>query len=131
MGDFILIEFGIIHGEHFTSAPESVAITATFESANQATEASQFLRYDDTRLVNSTLFDHTHLATTDHHAERLNGSTNEKTGLEKSLSVMAGDTIKLEVYAKYIDPVSSNWTPALTTLMGQIGAYRHIFPKIN
>lgn len=106
----------------FTTAPGQVSTIATFETANRTSEATQFLRYDDTRLVNSTLFDHTHLATTDHYAERLNGSTNEKTGLEKSLSVMPGDTIKLEVYAKYVDPTSSNWTPALTTLMSQIAA---------
>ena len=35
---------------------------------------------------------------------------------------MPGDVIQLEVYAKYADPVTSNWTGALTTLMSQIAA---------
>ncbi|HEX8059614.1 MAG TPA: hypothetical protein VF473_01700 [Cyclobacteriaceae bacterium] len=33
---------------------------------------------------------------------------------------MPGDTVKLEVYAKYVDTNSANWTAALNTLMGQI-----------
>ena len=57
-----------------------------------------------------------------HYAERLNGSANEKFGLEKSLSVMPGDIVQLEVYAKYVDPISTHWTTALTTLMGQISS---------
>jgi|GEM_PF-1677256 len=35
---------------------------------------------------------------------------------------MPGDVISAEVYAKYIDPVSSNWTSALNTLLSQIAA---------
>ena len=55
-------------------------------------------------------------------AQRLNGSTNEKYGLAKSLSVMPGDKINVEVYAKYVDPNSTNWTGVLPTLMSQIAA---------
>jgi RHS repeat-associated protein len=55
-------------------------------------------------------------------AQRLNGSTNEKYGLAKSLSVMPGDKINIEVYAKYVDPNSTNWTGVLPTLMSQIAA---------
>jgi hypothetical protein len=65
------------------------------------------------------LFYHTHNGTT-RYAEHLNGSANEKYGLPKSLNVMPGDTIKLEVYAKYVDPNSSHWTTALTALMSQV-----------
>ena len=35
---------------------------------------------------------------------------------------MPGDVINAEVYAKYVDLTTSNWTGALTTLMNQIAA---------
>jgi hypothetical protein len=54
--------------------------------------------------------------------QRLNGSTNEKYGLARSLSVMPGDKINIEVYAKYVDPNSTNWTGVLPTLMSQIAS---------
>jgi RHS repeat-associated protein len=54
------------------------------------------------------------------YAERLNGSTNEKYGLARSLAVMPGDVIKTEVWAKYVDTSTANWTPLLTTLLSQV-----------
>ena len=50
------------------------------------------------------------------------GSTNERTGLAKSISVMPCDTIKAEVFAKYLDTNSSNWTAALNTILSQIAS---------
>lgn len=47
---------------------------------------------------------------------------NEKYGLARSLSVVPGDVINAEVFVKYVDPNSSNWTSALATLMTQIAA---------
>lgn len=41
-------------------------------------------------------------------------------GLAKSLSVMTGDIITAEVYAKYIDTNSNNWNAVLTNLMATI-----------
>lgn len=109
----------------FTSKDETETNTATLEPANANTERGQFLRYDNAKLVNTSLFDRTNGSaptTTTGYAQRLNGSANEKYGLAKSLSVMPGDVINAEVYAKYVDPNSSNWTAALTTLMSQITA---------
>ncbi|MEI9919745.1 MAG: RHS repeat-associated core domain-containing protein [Bacteroidota bacterium] len=57
------------------------------------------------------------------YAERLNGSANEKYGVARSLSVMPGDTVKLEVFAKYVDTNSANWTAAFNTLIGQVSAH--------
>jgi RHS repeat-associated protein len=54
------------------------------------------------------------------YATRLTGMPNDKYGLTKSLSVMPGDTVEMEVYAKYLDNNTNNWTEALTTLMTQI-----------
>ncbi|HET7179034.1 MAG TPA: hypothetical protein VFI14_04880, partial [Chryseosolibacter sp.] len=41
-------------------------------------------------------------------------------GLAKSLSVMPGDTIKMQVYAKYLDPDANNWTSALGDFMAAV-----------
>jgi RHS repeat-associated protein len=105
----------------FTTVRSIDQPVATFETANQATEASQFLRYDEARTINSTLFDHTHNGVTSY-SERLSGSTNEKTGIARSISVMPGDTVNIEVYAKYVDASNSNNTAALTQLLAQIVA---------
>jgi RHS repeat-associated protein len=105
----------------FTSQPVNDVNTGTYEPANATTEQSKFLRYDNARKINATIFDHTNGASTGY-SERLNGSANEKFGLARSISVMPGDVINAEVYAKYVDPTSSNWTSALSTLMSQIAS---------
>jgi RHS repeat-associated protein len=43
-------------------------------------------------------------------------------GIARSISVMPGDTVKMEVYAKYVDANNSNNTAALTNLLAQIVA---------
>ena len=105
----------------FTTKQEVDESTGTYEPENAVEEQSEFLRYDNAKLVNSTLFDKTNGASTGY-AERLNGTANEKYGLAKSISVMPGDTINAEVYAKYVDTNSANWTAALNSLMSQIGS---------
>jgi RHS repeat-associated protein len=105
----------------FTSKDESESDVATLETANATTEQSKFLRYTNAKRINSTLFDRTNGAATGH-AQRLNGGTNEKYGLAKSIAVKRGDKIKVEVYAKYVDPNSTNWTGVLPTLMSQIAS---------
>src|SRR5690606_26182970 len=84
-------------------------------------EHATFLRYAETTKINSTLFDHTGSGDT-HYAVRLNGSESERIGLARSLAVMTGDTMRAEVYAKYLDPDPSNWTAALHDLMAAIAA---------
>jgi RHS repeat-associated protein len=104
----------------FTTKQETESPTATLESGNLSTEQSKFLRYVNARRVQSTLFDKTNGAVTGY-AERLNGTTNEKYGIAKSIRVMPGDAIKMEVFAKYVDTNNTNWTQALTNLMAAIG----------
>lgn len=94
---------------------------ATLETVQQSTEQNLFLRYDNARRVQSHLFDKTNGSSTGY-AARLNGTTNERYGLAKSLSVMPGDTVNIEVFAKYVDTNSSNWTTALNTLLTQIAS---------
>jgi len=76
-------------------------------------------------MVNSSMFDRTNGSAPSQtlgYAQRLNGSTNEKYGLARSISVMPGDVINAEVYAKYVDPVTSNWNATLTNLVNQVAA---------
>jgi RHS repeat-associated protein len=107
----------------FTTTPLTDVNTATYEDANINVEQNKFLRYANARRINAAIFDHTNgNSTTTGYSERLNGSANEIYGLARSMSVMPGDVINAEVYAKYVDLNSSNWTAALNTLMGQIAA---------
>jgi RHS repeat-associated protein len=94
-----------------TSVPGVASSIADFEGQG----------YDNARRVNSILFDHTRKGAT-HFAQRLNGSGNEKYGLARSFSVMPGDTIKMEVFVKYVDPNRKNWTTALNTIMSQVAS---------
>lgn len=103
----------------FTTKNDQDVSLATMENVNAATEQSKFLYYTEAVKINAAIFDHTKTGPT-YYSTRLNGSANERTGLTKSLSVMAGDTVKAEVFVKYLDPVSSNWTTALNNLITSI-----------
>ena len=105
----------------FTTQPTTDSPIATFETANQSTEQSEFLQYDEVRTVNATLFDHTNNGLTSY-SERLSGSANEKVGVARSISVMPGDIINLSVYDKYVDPTNNNNTAALTQFLAQVVA---------
>jgi RHS repeat-associated protein len=110
----------------FTTKEEQEESTATLEVATANDERAQFLYYDDVRLVNSQLFDKTKNGQVSPpegaHSLRLSGSANEKTGLAKSLAVVPGDKIQMEVYAKYVDPVPGNRTTALNDLIAVIAS---------
>src|SRR5690606_34581742 len=55
-----------------------------------------------------------------YYSTRLSASPTEKYGLAKSLSVMPGDVVDIEVYAKYIDTDEQNWTPLLNNLIAAL-----------
>jgi YD repeat-containing protein len=105
----------------FTATPEHEVDTATLENSHLAEDASKFLRVSSAKRVNAAIFDHTNGDSTGY-SQRLNGSTDEKFGLARSISVMPGDTVKAEVYAKYVDPDDDNWDGLFETLVGQIAA---------
>jgi RHS repeat-associated protein len=107
----------------FTTATEKDSQTATVEPHNDAVEKSQFLRFDNMRRVSSYLFDHTNgmaPSMSSGYAQRLNGSPEERVGLAKSLWVLPGDTVRMQVFSKYVDPEEENWSGALTMLMGYV-----------
>jgi RHS repeat-associated protein len=103
----------------FTSAPTTITSTATLESASAGDEQSKFLYYDEAVKVNYALFDHSRKGTT-RYAARLNGSAKERVGLARSISVMPGDVVKMQVFAKYLDTDRSNWSSALTSFMTSV-----------
>ena len=76
-----------------------------------------------TKKPNLNLFDHTDAGTVYHYSQLLNGGNNGQVGLAKTLSVMPGDTIKAEVYAKYMNMTSntSGLSSFATTLTGAFG----------
>ncbi len=104
----------------FTSKDEVESATATLETAAASTEQGQFLNYTEAIKINTTIFDHTNAGTTYYSTRLTGGTTNAKFGLAKSLSVMPGDKIDIEVFAKYLDPNSTNWTAAMATFMAAI-----------
>jgi RHS repeat-associated protein len=104
----------------FTTKVDIDQNLATMEAANRNAEAGKFVRYDRVRIVNSQqIFDHTN----DPNAGssiRLSGNANEKTGLVKTLAVMPGDVVQMEVYAKYVDTNPTNVAQALKDLVTSI-----------
>jgi RHS repeat-associated protein len=94
------------------------------ETANASAESGQYLYYDEAIKISDPLYDHTYNNTTGgtYYATRLTGgNTNAIYGLAKSLSVMPGDTVKAEVFAKYIDySDSTNWSQGLKNLVQSI-----------
>ena len=86
----------------FTTKDEADSAKATLEASHAVAEGSSFLNYDKARLVYGSLFDSTN-GTSPGYAQRLSGAEGEKIGLAKSFSVMPGDTIRAEVFAKYFD----------------------------
>ncbi|HEX5171922.1 MAG TPA: DUF6443 domain-containing protein [Cyclobacteriaceae bacterium] len=102
-----------------TTKDETEESMATLESANETAEQSQFIYYDEAVKINTPLFDHTDEGTTFYSA-RLSGNSNEQNGLAKSLSVMPGDVVRAEVYVKYLDPTTDNWSQSLIDFMAAI-----------
>jgi RHS repeat-associated protein len=104
----------------FTTKVTVDAPVATMETANANAEQSEFINYNEAITVNHVLFDHTNQGTT-FYATRLTGAnTNAKYGLAKSISVMPGDVITTEVFAKYLDQTSANRTAALNSFISAI-----------
>jgi len=97
------------------------AVTATMEAAHTGEEGNQFLNYDKAVRVNADLFNHTQEADA-HYALRLSGGTGKATGLARSVSVMPGDTVRMEVFGKYLDLNRQAANPALLAMMAAMPA---------
>jgi RHS repeat-associated protein len=104
----------------FTTKNETETSKATLETANASMEQGQFIYYDEAIKVDYAPFDHTNAGPTYYSTRLTGGNTNAKFGLAKTLNVMPGDVINMEVYAKYLDPVDSNRSIALNDFIAAI-----------
>jgi len=118
----------------FSAENETSTALATLEAENQASESGNFLYYDEAVKVKFYLFDHTKRTSASQpgdpdsqpalyqgYSTRLTGgNTNAIYGLAKSLSVMPGDVINVEVFAKYVDTNKTNWQAALTNFVAAV-----------
>ena len=100
----------------FTTKRETESSIATLEPDHEDEDRAKFLYYDEAVKVRHYWFDHTNnnsgvpegvctgFGTVDGYATRLTGgNTAAKFGLAQSISVMPGDTVNMEVWAKYVD----------------------------
>ena len=90
----------------FTTKQETPeAYKATFETSLQASEALDFQNYGDAVINNANIYNNTpdSVVTGATRSQRLSGVQGEVIGLAKSLAVVPGDVIDMEVYAKYLD----------------------------
>ena len=102
-----------------TKTPTAVEHTATFEDGTQTTEQTTFNNYSS---IGYDLVDHTDAGTTYQKVQILNGGVSGRVGLAKSYSVMPGDKIKAEVYAKYRNLTgSANSTAFISALASAFG----------
>jgi RHS repeat-associated protein len=100
----------------FTSQPETEMMMATLETSNATQERPKFLHYDEVPKVNTRLFDHTNDSTT-HYSMGLSGVRGIQAGLAKTIAVMPNDTVRIEVFGKYIDGDKNNWSVALKNVL--------------
>jgi len=104
----------------FTSKEETDIFTATLENNSQATEQATFKNYSR---VTADVYDHTDAGTTYDKAQLLNGGHNSQVGLTKSIAVMPGDVVSVEVYAKYFETTggSGNLSGFAAALLSAFG----------
>lgn len=126
-GDFVEYEYQYHLKDHlgnvratFKEEGDQEQSLASFEPAVQTNESNYFTGYDGMVKITAELFNHTAGGNT---SIRLNGSTNEREGLGKSLKVKPGDVIDMEVYAKYfLQSESGGWTNAMNTMVSNIAS---------
>ncbi|WP_422361270.1 hypothetical protein [Reichenbachiella sp.] len=126
-GDFVEYEYQYHLKDHlgnvratFKEEGDQEQSLASFEPAVQTNESNYFTGYDGMVKITAELFNHTAGGNT---SIRLNGSTNEREGMGKSLKVKPGDVIDMEVYAKYfLQSESGGWTNAMNTMVSNIAS---------
>jgi RHS repeat-associated protein len=84
----------------FTTKQEVETISATFESANQVSESQKFDNYPSGARI-SNLSMNAHSGTS---SQLLNGGYNGQVGVSQNYSVMPGDVVGIQAYAKYTTP---------------------------
>ena len=103
----------------FSSSPELEIDGASMEPPNVDKERAAFPNYDEMTRINSKMFDHTGEEDSQY-SIRLSGAEGEKIGLVKSLAVMTGDTIRAEVFGKYLDPEQENYAILIQDIIATV-----------
>ena len=99
--------------------PSQFSSSATFETMAMEEESQQFLNYDEATRVAAAVFDHTD-SVNSNYSIRLSGND---TGLAKSISVLPGDTVRMQVFAKFIEHKKAKSDPVIMAmLLGVTGA---------
>jgi len=90
-----------------TTPPPAEVFTATYEDINSTAEAANFNpSYNNAVRYSAALYNRTPGGSK---SQRLSAANaNEIIGLAKSLKVIPGDTLKMEVYVKYTTPTTTN-----------------------
>ncbi|MCH7411790.1 DUF6443 domain-containing protein, partial [Belliella sp. DSM 111904] len=101
--------------------PSVFTTSAGFELDAIDSESQQFIGYEDVTRIASTMMNHTDGYESEY-AMRLSGGYGENMGLAKTVSVLPGDTVRMEVFGKYIDLRDAKTNPAvMAVLMGLTG----------
>ena len=102
--------------------PAVFTSSATFENNAAEEEEEQFIGYEEAVRISADFLNHTS-GSESSYSMRLTGGYGENVGVAKSVSVMPGDTVRFEVYGKYIDIAEAKRNPAIMgVLMAIMGA---------
>jgi RHS repeat-associated protein len=107
--------------------PANFLVAATFEEGRFAEESEQFLDYEESPRIAANLYDHTGTAETGQ-AIRLSDGMN---GPARSIAVLPGDTIRMEVFGKYLDLRNKKTDPTLIALSLAMAATNPAAPGID
>ena len=107
--------------------PANFLVSATFEESSFAEESEQFLDYEESPRIAANLYDHTGTAETGH-AIRL---TDGMTGPARPVAVLPGDTIRMEVFGKYLDFQNKKTDPTLMAISLAMAATNPAAPGID
>lgn len=99
----------------FTTQTTTTSYTAGYETANQVTEAGNFNSYPSGGEINTQPVN----ARTGTNSQLLNGGYSGQVGLASSFSVMPGDVVSIQAYAKYSTPTATatNYSSFVTSLL--------------
>ena len=96
--------------------PGVFTASAGFEMDSMDDESGQFIGYEEVTRISADMLNHTE-GEESTFAMRLSGGYGENIGLAKSVSVMPGDTVRMEVYGKYIDIGEAKRNPAVMAVL--------------
>ncbi|MCG8308309.1 MAG: RHS repeat-associated core domain-containing protein, partial [Cytophagales bacterium] len=121
----------------FTTDVSEDIRTATMEDDAQQKEAADFHpSYDNVTRVNASIYDHTDTPSSSY-SLMLDGQPGRIIGLARSMEVLPGDTVLMEVFGKYLSATStdnnlaSGMAAALTGAFGLAGATGELLTAYN